>query len=64
MESFGEDIGRQNITSKVSGVNDPRLEGITYQVAVNFNTFRPFVENRIPSNVNGSLTITVKRNRT
>lgn len=49
LEIFSEDISWLNVASKVAGKNDPVLESITYKVVVNFDMFRPFVENRIGS---------------
>lgn len=63
MQSLCEDISKLQSTANVARRDKTRSEGISNEMTVNLNMLRTFVKNGIGGNVNGSLTVGIKRNR-
>lgn len=61
LESFGEDINKLEISTKIARSEKARLKGISDEVTIHLNVLPAFMEYRVSRNVYSSLTITLER---
>ena len=59
-QSLGEDIRQLMLSRNKQRLNIPSHYLVTNKVAINLNMFGTFMKDRIASNMQGSLTITMK----
>jgi len=59
-ESFGEDVCKLFGGGSVARLDDTRHDMVPNKVAIDFNMFGTFMKNRIVSNMNGGLVVTMQ----